>query len=298
MRIERIVAGIDFSKASLEAARFAAQHLAAEAELVLVHSVWVPEPPVFLRHRFPSQDVLVQTARRGAEAHLRELVPGMGARLVWTEVRVGPPADRLVEAARDFAAGLIVVGPHGDRPPPWNRLGSTAERLVRSGVAPVLVAAHESPHPPRKVLLAVDERDLPRQALDWLGLFAERFGATITALGVVHPDHARVRSVVPRPEDRPHDAARMQEMTRELDRWLGAVRSDLDLGPERLLARIAVGDPVRGILEAAEGGAADLIVLVSRPLRPGVRAILEGLEGSVLRGAPCAVLVVPDRGAP
>lgn len=291
MRLERVVAGIDFGPRSLDAARHAIAHLAPEAELVLLHSIYVPTPPAFMQLRSTRLDLVIATARRGAEVQLREFIPSMGAKLVWTDVRVGPPADRLVEAATDYDAGLVVVGPHGALPPPWHRLGSSAERVVRSGVAPVLVASRDEPRAPRKVLVALDDQPLPPTAVEWLRAIAARHGSTVTAAAVVHPEV--LRSDLPTgPDDgTPMDAA---ALAGRLDRWLDGLRSELGLAPDRLVPRVAVGSSSLGIVEAATRTEADLVVLVSRPQRSGAWAILGGLEGAVLRGAPCSVLVVPD----
>jgi nucleotide-binding universal stress UspA family protein len=50
MRFRKIVVGIDFSEASLAAARWVADHLAPDAELLLVHVVSLPRPPVYLQN--------------------------------------------------------------------------------------------------------------------------------------------------------------------------------------------------------------------------------------------------------
>src|SRR5687767_13610292 len=69
----RIVVGIDFSPASLEAARWTARHLGRDTELVLAHVVAIPEPPPIMRSRFPRRDLLVDTVREGADRRLRAL---------------------------------------------------------------------------------------------------------------------------------------------------------------------------------------------------------------------------------
>src|SRR5690606_28649106 len=48
-RLEKVVAGIDFSDASVAAVRWTSRWFAPDAELILVHVLDVPKPPAFLR---------------------------------------------------------------------------------------------------------------------------------------------------------------------------------------------------------------------------------------------------------
>src|SRR5690606_7654609 len=130
MSLERVVVGVDFTEGSTAAARWVARELAPDAELVLVYVVDIPTPPAFLQGAFPPHDELVQTTIRGAEARLRELGGELRARLMWTKVRVGQPAEEIAAEAEEMHAGLIVVGEHGKRRAFWDVLGSTAERVV------------------------------------------------------------------------------------------------------------------------------------------------------------------------
>src|SRR5688572_5217105 len=112
MKLERIVVGIDFSASSTAAAKWVARVFDG-AHVVLVHAVYVPQPPSFLRGRLPPVDVTVETARDGATTRLRELRTFLGDDRVDVEVRVGRPTDELAAVARERAADLIVVGKHG-----------------------------------------------------------------------------------------------------------------------------------------------------------------------------------------
>ena len=50
MRLQRIIVGIDFSAPSIAAAKWVARYFTG-AQVRLVHAVFVPQPPRFLRGR-------------------------------------------------------------------------------------------------------------------------------------------------------------------------------------------------------------------------------------------------------
>src|SRR5688500_12762348 len=122
MKLPRIVGGVDFSAPSIAAAKWAARYFAG-ARVSLVHTVFGPRPPSFLRGRLPAAELLIESAREGAATRLDQLqsLAGGGAEV---EVRIGRPTEELAAAAREHGADLIVVGRHGEREGVWRRLGS------------------------------------------------------------------------------------------------------------------------------------------------------------------------------
>ncbi len=62
---------------------------------------------------------------------------------VWLHVRLGSPEDVVRQVAVDYDADLVVVGTHGRSGLKRMVLGSVAEKLIRDGHFPVLVA-HEN----------------------------------------------------------------------------------------------------------------------------------------------------------
>jgi nucleotide-binding universal stress UspA family protein len=68
----------------------------------------------------------------------RERIPGTVR--YETLVISGDPAERVLDAARDLDADLIVMGTHGRRGLSHLVLGSVAERVVRESPIPVLTA--------------------------------------------------------------------------------------------------------------------------------------------------------------
>lgn len=288
--LERIVAGIDFREASVAAARWAATRLAPKAELVLVHVLHVDESPRWARPRSPPKSV-VALAREAAEQRLRELARTVGAPLVFPEVEVGEPADRIAAIAADFDAGLVVVGPHGGRPPRWSLLGSTAERVVRASDRPVLVVREPRSRQLRRILVPVDDLQLPAPLRRWVTTLnaegAETVVLTVVDAGAAEPwveSPLLVWGHVPG-----SDAA----LRHQFSRWLDRVRRELGLRRRSLVGVVEFGEPGRAIVEFARAHDTDLVVL---PVEGGGalrRAVLGSVTGSVIRGAPCPVLLVP-----
>ena len=134
----RIVVAMDFSEQAITAARWVAQHFARGAELVLVHVLHVPPRPRFLRMPHAAADRLVDTARVGAEARLRELSASIATALIWPEVRVGKPDEEVVRVAADYDARLIVVGRPPVREGARGRVGITVRRILARSDIPVL----------------------------------------------------------------------------------------------------------------------------------------------------------------
>lgn len=58
---------------------------------------------------------------------------------VQVEVRVGPPADAIVEAAKELKPRMLVMGSHGRTGIARLVLGSVAERVLRQASCPVVV---------------------------------------------------------------------------------------------------------------------------------------------------------------
>lgn len=298
MKLERVVVGIDFSIPSTEAAQWVARHLAPGAELVLTHSISVPEPPPIVRNRFPRRDLLIDTIREGADKRLREISLSLGASRMWLEIREGNPVECLAAVAEQYAADLIVAGAHGERAGVLEGLGSTAEHLVRSSTRPVLLVTHPRLTPPSHILLAVEKAGSTQEAMRFAAALSQRFEAKVTAMHVVPAGvasgvlaAAAVVSGTPQLDPSPH-----RQFTEMPDRWLESV-VDMGVPRERANAEVAFGEPARELLTAAERLRVDLIVMGRRDGGRFRRAVLGSVVERVLHGASCPVLVVTEPAA-
>ena len=295
MRIERIVAGMDFSAPAIAGVNWVAEHFAPDAELVLVHVIDLPNPPRFLRTELPIRaDEIEASAREYAASRLRELTQSLPRSR--SEVRVGRPHTEIARVAADVGADLVLVGPHGDRPRPWKPLGTTAERLVRASPVAVLVARNVRPSPPRQILVAVEEADITAAVLRWARHAAETFDADVTLVHVLSRgeySHSEVMAEILTGEDAAA-ARRLEAKAQAVGvRWLEEIGTSA-IGGERLTAAVTFGRPADGILEVAAHAKSDLIIL-GRTGAGAVRAtVLGSTANAVLHGATCPVLVVTE----
>src|SRR6185369_4600644 len=116
MRLERVVIATDFSERSIAAAQWVARSFVPKAELMLVHVLESPPPPHFLRRRSPRRADGSDALRTGARERLRQIRRQLGKGLISEQLREGRAHEEVLRAASEFAADLIVVGSHRDKP--------------------------------------------------------------------------------------------------------------------------------------------------------------------------------------
>ncbi|HEY9515693.1 MAG TPA: universal stress protein [Gemmatimonadaceae bacterium] len=294
MRLQRVVVGMDFSASAEAAARWTARCFAPGAELVLVHAIAVPEPPRFFRGRFPPKDIVVESARVGADKRMRELSESLGAQRIWLEIREGDPATQIAAVAAEYTADAIVVGPHGARTGVGQRPGGTAAQLLRNATIPVVLGTNVGEATPRRLLVPIDEAPITDALLGWARFLAEQYDADVTVLHVVSSSMlsgllsagAVVSGVmVPVPEEVLANAVQDAEL------WVDQTIAAAGLDAQGVHREVTLGDPVHEILGAAKRLESDMIILGSHT--HGVRAALLGsVAREVLRGAARPVFVV------
>jgi nucleotide-binding universal stress UspA family protein len=143
-----IVAGVDFSDASLHALQYALS-LAEEADahLTVVRVVDVPQELARWAEEADEGRTYVEQWRALARAHLRDVIPDNARVYCHIEERVetGQPYRELLRVAAEQHAGLIVIGAHGHGVLGRMFVGSTAQHIVRQAVCPVLTLRRREP---------------------------------------------------------------------------------------------------------------------------------------------------------
>lgn len=294
--LRRIVVGTDFTAPAAAGLNWMARAIAPGAEFHLVHVIEPMHAPPFIRGISVLESGADATANEQASERLRELASSFPAANITTHVRVGRPHEELGRVALEVGADVIVVGPHGESPRAWKWLGTTAERVARSAVPPVLIATNPGVSPPRKLLVAVDDAPVATGVLRWAALLAERFDAELTVLHVLsNAAVTHLASVSAATARDPDLSARLtnEALVTEGMRWLDAVSSS-GVSLQRAKTRISFGKTGDTILEAAREATADMILMG----RSGSGKVLPASIGStvsvVLHGARCPVLVVGD----
>jgi nucleotide-binding universal stress UspA family protein len=259
----------------------------AGAALHAVHVFALPEPMLDAYARMGYLDSGVFTRYGGEfEARLRKLAAEVAPDLqVKCHAIPGAASQALREVATSVGADLLVLGAsHGGA---MSRLflGTTAESVIRTSRVPVLVLRARPEPLPRRVLVTTDVSAMSARVhevgLDLAASIAGPEALEIRSLLVVAYD-----AVLPPPlrRDLLEEAAETEHA-----RFV-AQRAER---PAPVARRVRFGDPAREIVaESAEWGA-DLVVLGTHARRGIARLLLGSVAGSVLRSAPCNVLVVP-----
>ena len=203
------------------------------------------------------------------------------------QARLGKPAAVASEMSASLDAGLIVVGAHGRHAVRDWFIGTTAEKVVRAGNVPVLVARVEPTHSYQKVVVAVDFSESSRAALDAALAWAP--GAQFT---LVHAYETLFESYI--------DVVTYENLRRELEYDLyerlrafaheAGIRSEHE--PDY---RVIAGHPGTAVVDAAVRAHADLTVCGTQG-ETGLRHLLLGsVAQHILRESRSDVMTVRAR---
>ena len=294
MALTTIVVGVDLSVPSEQAVdRAAALAQLHGAKLVMVHGqaddAPVPNTDVAMLEQLGevSAAVRVEEARRLADRAAQLAAKGLD---VDVASRVGPPGEVVANVAVELHAELIVVGTHGHTGISRFLLGSVATAILRHAPCDVLVCRGTSgPSPFLRPLVATDFSATSMRAL--------RNAAALTAPGaaieVVHAWQlpagswgATLLGQARFPWSTVRDAVVSGAQT-QAD---ALVAGHADLG-HPLHVDLVQGPPASVITHAAEKGGHDLIAIGTHGLRGFRRLLLGSVAESVIRHAPCSVLV-------
>jgi nucleotide-binding universal stress UspA family protein len=140
--LKTVLVGTDFSVCSARALSYAVSLASSQgARLHLVHVLTEPVQPIDVVGTVPYVDGETRTEwERAARERLAREGRAVERRGLSTtyEVLWGRPSDALVEKAASMRCSLLVIGTHGRSAIEQFLLGSTAERVVRRSLVPVL----------------------------------------------------------------------------------------------------------------------------------------------------------------
>ena len=250
------------------------------AELSIVHAVSATG----------SQGATLEQRVWRAEATLRGSVANKPCRPK-TRVRVGHPGRRIVEAARETYADLVVVGASPTRSANSFR-ASIADRVLAEAHRPVLVVPREPEGEYRRVMLALDisrESAAALRMAESLALVGDEITFVVHAF---EPPYEGMLSAV---------GVGMNSIEAHAQSW----RNEIAVAVREFVQRVS-GDPARyrlvlteqrpvpGILDAVERLKPDLLLLGSRAQGPLLRTLLGSVGSRVAGAASCDVLLVSE----
>jgi len=287
---------VDFSDTATEAARWASEHFAPEAELVLLHVIDLPSRPRFADHELPSDDAIEAAARQYAEGRMQALSTALPSRVIGREIRVGKPYEQIAALATEFSADVVVIGRHGDRPRPTRFLGTTADRIARTSPIPVLVVTDPPSAAPTRILTPVDDAMITPRLLAWTKDLAEQFDAAVTLLHVwSNAEYSHVASMsLARTQTESEARAEIEKELHDVANYWLSELARTGINRQRVDCSVRYGHAGDLALETASFVAADLIVVGRRGSGLVAPKLLGSTVGTILHGARCPVLVVTD----
>lgn len=298
MSYRKIVVGIDFSDASITAAKWTSQWFAPDAEIALAHAVDLPHRPIFAPASIPSLDTTKEALLDFATTRLNDIARFLSDKTIRREIRRGKPADVIHKVVFDLGADLVAIGPHGDRPHTAGFLGSVADRIVRLSPVSVLVVTEPQHRKPEHILVPIDDSRITPTVLACVRSLAETFDASVTLAHVWSNalySHVASMSYATAHDERKAKREIQKEISNEARRWLEALaRTGIDR--ERVNAVVTHGNAGDETLALAKQIKPDVIVMGRRGSGLVAPALLGSTLGRVLHGARCPVLVVADPG--
>lgn len=286
--MQKIMVATDFSERSDRALRRATL-LAKQfgTTLTLVHAVDDDRPPRIIEHEAADATALLRE-----QAATLQTLDGVASE---ARVVLGAPAATLVQATRDIAPDLLVIGPHRRRLLRDVFVGTTAERTIRAVACPVLMANAPPAGPYRHVLLTTDLSEGSREAMQVHAGLGLRGTVGQSLLHVFDAPALRLAMAHAIPQD---DSAEYLEGERKsaagaLEEFMAAAR----MGPWEKVLRHRRTTDRNEILAAATEIKADLIVLATQGKRGVGKLLLGSVTEQVLRDSPIDVLAIPPAGA-
>jgi len=187
MPFEKIVVGVDFSTASLNAVRWVAGQFAPRARIYVVHVVPETPTPRFLRGRLappPNGTPPEATLYPG----LRVFADLAGANGSDVEILAGSPATELARVARELGADLVCVGRTRKRRGSGRFGATTPQRLLSRTNIPVLIVPDTVRLTPGTVLAAMSDGADGGAVLHAAGRLATAWGVGLDALHALEPE--------------------------------------------------------------------------------------------------------------
>ncbi|MDH5663339.1 MAG: universal stress protein [Candidatus Bathyarchaeota archaeon] len=278
---KKILVPVDGSHSCLHAEELAAaiaKDFKSKVTVIHVVSHELLHAGLELRYRVPPSvrteitNWLLQTGNKivwDAEALFKEEGIEVDARVIEYE----DPAETVIRVAKDEEYDLIVMGNRGETEVEVFSLGSMAEKVFRHAECPVLIVKQKTKL--SKILVAVDGSESAEKALEYAVQLAKKHKAKVTLLNV---GETKLFGFKP-------------EVAREVGEHILSDAAAKVKGL-KLNTQLEFGNPAETLIEVAEKGNYDLIVVGSRGLSSVKRFFLGSVSDDISHHAKCSVLIV------
>lgn len=262
---------------------------AQAASLVVLHVIDAEQLSDAAAYANLGEEDLRERLRRQATAEIDPLLmTNGGTRRTDLLVEFGRPHEVITRIAGEQHADVIVVGPGGSLTLKEKVLGSTADRVIRTAPAPVLVVRKASERPYQKVAVAIDGSPQSASAFNAARKLAPNADFKLVhAVDIPLPfQQALLRSGTSRDEIAQYRAARAAAARKELRAFQHAYPEASELSIELL-----DGEPGPALARFSKGGPVDLLALGTHGRGAAVQALLGSVARRVLGEAACDVVV-------
>ncbi|MBI2339646.1 MAG: universal stress protein [Deltaproteobacteria bacterium] len=203
-------------------------------------------------------------------------------------VREGDVAIALTDFAREKGADLLMVGTRGRTGLAHALLGDNTERIAARANFPVWICRAPVVESLREILAPLDFSEGNQTALEWADALACGFGASLHLMHVmVLPSFAVWYGQEDLPAIQKAKEVILEKAESNLKTWLEKIKSPL---ADRICTE---GQAADEIIKAARARKAGLIVMATHGHGRGRRPHLGKLSTSLVRHAPCSVLLIP-----
>ncbi len=213
---------------------------------------------------------------------------------VATVVHRGEPGPGILEASREYEAGLIALSAHLKPGGRKDLLGSVVADVLRSRAEPVLVlreedgrAAEKGWTPPSAIIVGLDGSTLSMTALPHAEALADTFGSEVVL----------VRAVLP--ADSLSGAAKYYGAVDDFaERYLAGIAETLRQRGRKVATRTGHKAPDQEVLAAADSWPGSIIAMSTRGMTGRVNLMLGSVADRIIRAQRHPVLAIPAaRGA-
>ena len=282
MKIEKILAGIDFEKDTERVLAYASYFAGAFGSSLTLLSVidYLATPPAYL---LP----YIEEEKKSSEKKFEELKDELkeAGIKVETEVVVGRLQESFDTAVRKMRSDMLMLGfaSHLFR-------RSSSEKLIKGLQVPMLVvrgdkaeSAHIGSFKIRKILCPADFSEISGKALHAAKELADKLSSQLDVLHVF-PDR-----IIGKMETRDDKDRALKDLNEDAKDQLKKILSDAGIKETGV---IEAGEPDRRIVSFAKENDIDLIVMGARGLGLIKGMLIGGVTDAVLKSSPCPVLVI------